>query len=88
VSQKMYVSNLPFKLTDSDLKAHFEQYGNVISATVINDRDTGKSRGFGFVEMDNADLALSEGNGSLIDGRALNVSPARERAPRENRDRY
>ena len=82
MSTNIYVGNLSFQ-TDSDaLKALFEQYGEVTSAQVIADRDTGRSRGFGFVEMasdEEAQKAISETNGATVDGRQLNVNTARER---------
>jgi len=82
MSTNIYVGNLSFQ-TDSDaLKALFEQYGEVTSAQVIADRDTGRSRGFGFVEMandDEAQKAISETNEANVDGRQLNVNMARER---------
>ena len=82
MSTNIYVGNLSFQ-TDSDaLKALFEQYGEVTSAQVIADRDTGRSRGFGFVEMandDEAQKAISETNDVNVDGRQLNVNMARER---------
>ena len=82
MSTNIYVGNLSFQ-TDSDaLKALFEQYGEVTSAQVIADRDTGRSRGFGFVEManeDEAQKAISETNEVNVDGRQLNVNMARER---------
>jgi len=85
VSQKLYVSNLPFQITEDDLKSHFLRYGEVISTVIVKDRDTGRSRGFGFVEMENGEKAIAEGNGSTLDGRTLTVSQARER---EQRPRY
>ncbi|MDD5650114.1 MAG: RNA-binding protein [Candidatus Nanoarchaeia archaeon] len=90
MSQKIYVGNLPFSTDDAALQRHFEQYGSVMSAKVIMDRDTGRSRGFGFVELDNADRALSEGSQSSIEGRQLSVSAAREqeRRPAGNRPPY
>jgi len=80
----IYVGNLPFNTTAADLEALFGEYGTVDSAAIINDRETGRSRGFGFVEMDDADMpkALSGANGRDFGGRALRVSEARERAPR------
>jgi RNA recognition motif-containing protein len=79
----IYVGNLAFS-TDSDaLKALFTQYGEVTSAQVITDRDTGRSRGFGFVEMasdEDAQKAISETDGSTVDGRQLNVNVARDRS--------
>ena len=64
---KIYVGNLSFRATDEDLRAAFEPYGEVVSARVINDRETGRSRGFGFVEMSNNDQAndaIAHGNGN------------------------
>ncbi len=83
MSTNIYVGNLSFQ-TDSDaLKAIFAEYGEVISAQVIADRDTGRSRGFGFVEMasaEEAEKAIAETNGQNVDGRQLNVNVARERS--------
>jgi len=80
----VYVGNLPWSTTDEDLKNLFEEHGRVQSAKVIIDRDTDRSRGFGFVEMgsDNeARGAIEALNGTSMDGRALTVNEAR---PREN----
>ena len=85
MAKNIYVGNLPFSTTDDDLTALFAPYGSVSSARVIKDRITERSRGFGFVEMDNddeADKAIAEVNGKEIDGRPLKASAAR---PRENR---
>jgi RNA recognition motif-containing protein len=81
---KLYVGNLPWRATDEDLKEFFSAFGTVQSASVVSDRDTGRSRGFGFVEMDDADVAkaIDGANGKDLGGRALRVSEARERAPR------
>ncbi|MBL7723820.1 MAG: RNA-binding protein [Chitinophagaceae bacterium] len=87
----MYVSNLSFHTTDADLKKLFEEFGAVSSAKVITDRETGRSRGFGFVEMDSneeAGKAMKALNGKDIDGRSMSVSEARERAPRSDNRRY
>lgn len=83
---KLYVGNLPFSATDEDLKSHFEQVGEVQSANIIMDRETGRSRGFGFVEMDNSDDAIEQMNGVEMDGRALTVNEAREKS-RGGKDR-
>jgi len=79
VSQKVYVGNLPFNTTEDELREHFMQYGSVTSATIVKDRESGRSRGFGFVELNDATNALSEGNGSSLAGRIISVSVARER---------
>ena len=76
----IYVSNLGFNVTDEDLRSFFTPYGEVSSAKVILDRDTGRSRGFGFVEMsDNeaAKKAIGELDNGVVDGRALKVTEAR-----------
>jgi len=83
--KKIYVGNLPFSTTDEELANIFQSYGEVSSSRVVKDRYTGRSRGFGFVEMDSdeaADKAITELNGKSIDGRAIKVSEAR---PREDR---
>jgi RNA recognition motif-containing protein len=83
---KLYVGNLSFEAQDETLRAAFASYGEVSSATVIMDRTTGHSRGFGFVEMPSqteAQAAMSALNGSSLDGRALTVNEAKERAPRD-----
>jgi cold-inducible RNA-binding protein len=86
MSKKLYVGNLSFQTTESDLTSMFEQHGNVESARIITDRDTGRSKGFGFVEMsDNeaAEKAIAQLNGKEVGGRALTVNEAR---PMERRD--
>jgi RNA recognition motif-containing protein len=78
----IYVGNLPFTTTEADLERLFGEYGTVDSAAVITDRDTGRSRGFGFVEMSSADearRAIEELNGNDMNGRALTVNEARPR---------
>jgi RNA recognition motif-containing protein len=81
---KLYVGNLSYSQNDSTLRALFEPFGNVESARVISDRDTGSSKGFGFVEMADADAQKAMGalNGREIDGRALRVNEARPQEPR------
>lgn len=78
----MYVSNLGFQFTDDDLKALFAQYGEVSSAKVITDRETGKSRGFGFVEMPDkeAEQAMQKLEGSSVDGRTISVTKAKPKS--------
>jgi cold-inducible RNA-binding protein len=87
--KKIYVGNLSFSVDDHDLAALFSQHGAVSSATVISDRETGRSRGFGFVEMedDTAALAAIDAlNNQQHEGRTLTVNEARPREPRrENR---
>ncbi len=78
----IFVGNLSFRATNADLEALFAQYGTVDSAAIINDRDTGRSRGFGFVEMPDAteaNKAIEELNGFEHEGRALTVNEARPR---------
>jgi cold-inducible RNA-binding protein len=85
VAKKLYVGNLPYGITSSDLERVFQEHGTVESAQVITDRDTGRSKGFGFVEMRNsaeADAAVQALNGQDFNGRALTVNEAR---PREDR---
>ncbi|MAT82878.1 MAG: RNA-binding protein [Gammaproteobacteria bacterium] len=79
--KKLYVGNLPWSVTDSELESFFSGLGEVISARVITDRDTGRSRGFGFVEMDDAGAgkAIAELNGKDMGGRPLRVNEANER---------
>lgn len=82
MSTKLYVGNLSFRVTSDDLQAHFAQAGTVESAKVIEDRDTGRSRGFGFVEMaspEDASAAIEQFNGQEYDGRNLVVNEARPR---------
>ena len=81
---KLYVGNLPWSVTDSDLEALFSGCGDVTSARVITDRDTGRSRGFGFVEMSQeaGQKAIEELNGHQLESRALRVNEANEQQPR------
>ena len=81
----IYVSNLSFNIQDEDLKEFFAPYGEVSSAKVINDRETGRSRGFGFVEMSDdaaAQKAITELNEASVDGRTIKVTEAK---PKEDR---
>ncbi|MEA1903461.1 MAG: RNA-binding protein [Actinomycetota bacterium] len=83
MSTNIYVGNLPFTTSSPDLEQLFGEYGTVDRAQVISDRETGRSRGFGFVEMssaDEAEKAISELNGSDFSGRQLKVNVARERS--------
>jgi hypothetical protein len=87
LSKNIYVGNLSWSTTDADLHAMFSQYGQVSSAHVIEDRETGRSRGFGFVEMDDegARKSIQALNGTDCQGRNLKVNEAQ---PRESRPRY
>ena len=84
MTKRIYVGNLSYQTTESDLTNLFEQAGQVESVNIITDRDTGRSKGFAFVEMDNeiADKAIAQFNGTEINGRTLTVNEAR---PREER---
>ena len=81
--KKLYVGNLSFTSSEEEIKTMFSQFGEVTSVTIIKDRDTGRSRGFGFVEMENADAAIAQLNGKEFGGRALTVNEAREREDRK-----
>ena len=82
--KKIYVGNLPWSATDTELRDLFSTIGTVHSAAVVSDRETGRSRGFGFIEMDEGDAekAISQLNGREMDGRALRVNEAQERQRR------
>jgi cold-inducible RNA-binding protein len=85
MAKKIYVGNLPWSSTSASLETLFSAHGTVTSAEVISDRETGRSRGFGFVEMESDDAcqrAIAALNGTEVDGRAITVNEARERAPR------
>jgi len=84
-NSKLYVGNLPFSIDESRLQSLFAEFGSVTSAKIIMDRDSGRSKGFGFVEMSNsseAQAAIQKMNGSEVDGRALTVNEARPQEPR------
>jgi RNA recognition motif-containing protein len=84
MSKRLYVGNLSFQTTENDITTLFEQTGAVESVSLITDRDSGRSKGFGFVEMgtEDADKAIAQLNGTELNGRALTVNEAR---PREDR---
>ena len=85
MSKNLYVGNLSFQTTAEELREAFSQFGTVTRAQVVTDRETGRSRGFGFVEMaDGGDEAIAQMNGAMFQGRALTVNEAR---PREERPR-
>ena len=82
MSKNIYVGNLPFSTTPEELRAEFEKYGSVTNSEVIKDRETGRSRGFGFVEMSDdsqADAAIAALSGMEMGGRKLTVNEARPR---------
>ena len=86
MGNKLYVGNLPFSATDDSLREIFGQAGQVESARIITDRDTGRSKGFGFVEMSTdqeASEAIRKFNGTEMDGRSLTVNEARPMTPRD-----
>lgn len=85
MSTKLYVGNLPYSATDESLAHAFSEFGTVNSSKVIIDRDSGRSKGFAFVEMSTSEEAansISQMNGTQFDGRAINVSEAKPQAPR------
>jgi RNA recognition motif-containing protein len=86
MGKRIYVGNLPFNASEDDLRQLFAQHGTVESVHVVTDRETGRPRGFGFVEMgdDEAEAAIAALNGANFGGRSLRVNEAR---PRESRDR-
>ena len=97
MSKKLFVGNLSFQTTESDITAAFETFGSIESVSIITDRDTGRSKGFGFVVMaeEAADKAIAQMNGSQLNGRALTVNEAKPMVKREfgggqrgRRDRY
>jgi len=91
MGKKLYVGNLPYSFTDSDLQRIFEPHGSVVSAQVIMDRETGRSKGFGFVEMGSdaeARTAIEAMNGASVDGRPLTVNEARPKPEGGGRGGY
>ena len=88
MAKKLYVGNLSYSTTEESLNGLFAQFGEVLSTTVIKDRATGQSKGFGFVELADeaaADKAIEEWNGKEFEGRRIRVNVAEERAPRRPR---
>ena len=88
MGNKLYVGNLPYSYRDSDMQQAFSQFGNVVSAKVMMERDTGRSKGFGFVEMGSdaeAQAAINGMNGQSLGGRAIVVNEARPMEPRPPR---
>jgi len=87
----IYVGNLSWQLSEDDLNTKFAEFGDVDSAKIITDRETGRSKGFGFVEMPNqaeAEKAIEELNGHELDGRALKVNESKPREDKPRRPRY
>ncbi len=89
MSKNLYVGNLSFDTTSDSLQEAFEQHGSVSSAQVVTDRETGRSRGFGFVEMSNgSEAAIKAMDGSQLDGRTITVNEARPRTERPRSGGY
>ncbi len=90
IVKKIYVGNLSFNTTEEGLRDLFAQHGEVLSAIVVTDRETGRSRGFGFVEMEsaNASEAIAALDQQELDGRSLRVNEAKPREDRPQRDRW
>ncbi len=91
MATKLFVGSLPWSITDDQLNQHFSQAGQVTSAVVIMDKMSGRSKGFGFVEMateEEAKKAIEMFNGQELDGRTIVVNEARPMVPRENRGGY
>lgn len=89
MSYKLFIGSLSWNVDDSSLEEAFAPYGKLVSATVVKDRDSGRSKGFGFVEFENDEegkKAVAEMNGKELDGRAIAVSEARPREERPRRD--
>jgi RNA recognition motif-containing protein len=90
MGRKLYVGNLPFSVTENTLQSTFSQHGTVESINLITDRDTGQSKGFGFIEMrtdGEANAAISELNGTELEGRPIKVNEAKPQARRSDPDR-
>ena len=86
MSKSIYVGNLPWSATEEEVRNLFAAHGNVLSVKLVSDRETGRARGFGFVEMDNQDAstAIKELDGANFGGRALRVNEAQPKAPRHS----
>lgn len=90
MSTKLFVGGLDWNLSESDLENHFAAYGTVTESKIVTDRETGKSRGFGFVTYETSDAAkeaIDALNGTELSGRTINVNEARERPPRSSAPR-
>lgn len=88
--KSIYVGNLPFSVSEDELRTLFEAHGTVHSVKLVNDRETGRPRGFGFVEMEESDAAaaIQALNGKDVGGRSLRINEAQERAPRPQQNRW
>ena len=88
--KSIYVGNLPYSATEDDIRNLFTPYGIVHTVKLVPDRETGRPRGFGFVEMEDSTAinAISALNGRDLDGRSLRINEARERSPRQARGRF
>jgi len=85
MGKKLYVGNLTYSVNDDSLQQYFSEFGTIVSAKIIMDRDSGRSKGFGFVEMSSdaeAQAAINGMNGKVIDGRGMTVNEARPMEPR------
>ncbi|MBN20207.1 MAG: RNA-binding protein [Bdellovibrionaceae bacterium] len=90
MGKKLYVGNIPFSATEDSLRDAFSSFGVVESSRIITDRDTGRSKGFGFIEMgtdEEAETAIQNMNGAELDGRPLKVNEAKPQAPRNDNGR-
>jgi len=92
MTNKIYIGNLPYRATEDDLRQIFSQAGTVVSVRIVSDANTGRSKGFGFIEMETDDMAkkaIDQFNGTDFQGRSLRVAearpPSREQSPRRNR---
>ncbi|MFW5813016.1 MAG: RNA recognition motif domain-containing protein [Fibrobacterota bacterium] len=85
--QKLYIGNLPYRTTETDVRKLFNKYEPIHSLVLISDRETGRSRGFGFIELENpnADAAIEELGDTIFGGRNLRISKARDRGPMDAR---
>lgn len=88
MAQQLFIGNLSFNTTEEQLRTIFSEFGEIISVTIITDSHTGRARGFGFVEMENHEAAISALNGKEVDGRALTVNIARERSSQGSRGNF
>lgn len=88
--KSIYVGNLPYSVTEEDIRNLFTPYGNVHTVKLVSDRETGRPRGFGFVEMEDSTAinAISALNGRDLGGRSLRINEARERSVRQERHRF